>query len=185
MDKYEAVVRSLQERSQQLLPLRYRREMPLQPIPVEALCEYEGEQVTPPSSHQQHGGAAGSVSLVGCARAGRAPGKRTDFASDQEATSPAAGMRRRLCSAPWGSRFCSSGRAVQEGSGGKHSGEQCASHTPFRRGQPGSVTFPCSLQCDGEDVQVCFQSKKLTPPHQHQHIHIPDLSVSLSGAKLG
>ncbi|NXX57512.1 PEPL protein, partial [Scopus umbretta] len=44
LDKYEAVVKSLQERSQHVLPLRYRREMPLQPIPVEALCEYEGEQ---------------------------------------------------------------------------------------------------------------------------------------------
>uniref|UniRef100_A0A8C0FIW1 Periplakin n=1 Tax=Bubo bubo TaxID=30461 RepID=A0A8C0FIW1_BUBBB len=44
LDKYEAVVKSLQERSQQILPLRYRRETPLQPVPVEALCEYEGEQ---------------------------------------------------------------------------------------------------------------------------------------------
>uniref|UniRef100_A0A8C5UF51 Periplakin n=1 Tax=Malurus cyaneus samueli TaxID=2593467 RepID=A0A8C5UF51_9PASS len=44
LDKYEAVVKSLQERSQQVLPLRYRRESPMQPIPVEALCEYEGEQ---------------------------------------------------------------------------------------------------------------------------------------------
>lgn len=48
LDKYEAVVKSLQERSQQVLPLRYRREPPPQPIPVEALCEYEGEQVPPP-----------------------------------------------------------------------------------------------------------------------------------------
>ncbi|KAM6078371.1 periplakin [Theristicus caerulescens] len=44
LEKYEAVVKSLQERSQHVLPLRYRREMPLQPVPVEALCEYEGEQ---------------------------------------------------------------------------------------------------------------------------------------------
>lgn len=48
MDKYEEVVKSLQERSQHILPLRYRRETPLQPVPVEALCEYEGEQVTSP-----------------------------------------------------------------------------------------------------------------------------------------
>ncbi|KAK2533489.1 Ppl [Columba guinea] len=44
LDKYEEVVKSLEERSQHVLPLRYRREMPLQPVPVEALCEYEGEQ---------------------------------------------------------------------------------------------------------------------------------------------
>ncbi|NWT58245.1 PEPL protein, partial [Erythrocercus mccallii] len=44
LDKYEAVVKSLQERSQQVLPLRYRRQPPPQPVPVEALCEYEGEQ---------------------------------------------------------------------------------------------------------------------------------------------
>ncbi|NXI49037.1 PEPL protein, partial [Chloroceryle aenea] len=44
LEKYEVVVKSLQERSQQVLPLRYRREPPLQPVPVEALCEYEGEQ---------------------------------------------------------------------------------------------------------------------------------------------
>uniref|UniRef100_A0A8C0VLV9 Periplakin n=1 Tax=Cyanistes caeruleus TaxID=156563 RepID=A0A8C0VLV9_CYACU len=49
LDKYEAVVKSLQERSQQVLPLRYRRQPPPQPVPVEALCEYEGEQVPPPS----------------------------------------------------------------------------------------------------------------------------------------
>lgn len=47
MDKYEAVVQSLQERSQQVLPLRYRRQSPPGPVPVEALCEYEGEQVQP------------------------------------------------------------------------------------------------------------------------------------------
>lgn len=52
MDKYEAVVKSLQERSQHILPLRYRRETLLQPVPVEALCEYEGEQVTSPSGHK-------------------------------------------------------------------------------------------------------------------------------------
>ncbi|OXB74442.1 UNVERIFIED_CONTAM: hypothetical protein H355_001824 [Colinus virginianus] len=44
LEKYDAVVRSLQERSQHILPLRYRRLPPPQPIPVEALCEYEGEQ---------------------------------------------------------------------------------------------------------------------------------------------
>uniref|UniRef100_A0A8B9VLP5 Periplakin n=1 Tax=Anas zonorhyncha TaxID=75864 RepID=A0A8B9VLP5_9AVES len=44
LDKYDAVVRSLQERSQHVLPLRHRRQPPPQPVPVEALCEYEGEQ---------------------------------------------------------------------------------------------------------------------------------------------
>uniref|UniRef100_A0A8V0ZEA2 Periplakin n=1 Tax=Gallus gallus TaxID=9031 RepID=A0A8V0ZEA2_CHICK len=44
LEKYDAVVQSLQERSQHILPLRYRRLPPPQPIPVEALCEYEGEQ---------------------------------------------------------------------------------------------------------------------------------------------
>uniref|UniRef100_A0A8C9EZU1 Periplakin n=1 Tax=Pavo cristatus TaxID=9049 RepID=A0A8C9EZU1_PAVCR len=44
LEKYDAVVQSLRERSQQILPLRYRRLPPPQPIPVEALCEYESEQ---------------------------------------------------------------------------------------------------------------------------------------------
>ncbi|XP_025027395.1 periplakin [Python bivittatus] len=44
LDKYEDVISSLQKRSQQVLPLKYRREPPLKPIPVEALCDYENEQ---------------------------------------------------------------------------------------------------------------------------------------------
>uniref|UniRef100_A0A2K5C9X0 Periplakin n=1 Tax=Aotus nancymaae TaxID=37293 RepID=A0A2K5C9X0_AOTNA len=44
LDKYEDVVRGLQKRGQQVVPLRYRRETPLKPIPVEALCDFEGEQ---------------------------------------------------------------------------------------------------------------------------------------------
>ncbi|XP_072838472.2 periplakin [Pogona vitticeps] len=44
LDKYDDVVTSLQKRSQQVLPLKYRRETPLKPIPVEALCDYESEQ---------------------------------------------------------------------------------------------------------------------------------------------
>ncbi|XP_053132577.1 periplakin isoform X2 [Hemicordylus capensis] len=43
-DKYDDVVKSLQKRSQQVLPLKFRRETPLKPIPVEALCDYENEQ---------------------------------------------------------------------------------------------------------------------------------------------
>ncbi|NXD30702.1 PEPL protein, partial [Spelaeornis formosus] len=44
LEKFEAVVSALQERSLQVLPLRYRRQPPPQPVPVEALCEFEGEQ---------------------------------------------------------------------------------------------------------------------------------------------
>lgn len=65
MDKYEEVVKSLQERSQHVLPLRYRRETPPQPVPVEALCEYDGEQVTSPSSRERCRGAAGNRLLRG------------------------------------------------------------------------------------------------------------------------
>lgn len=46
MDKYEDVVRGLQRRGQQVVPLKYRRETPLKPIPVEALCDFEGDQVS-------------------------------------------------------------------------------------------------------------------------------------------
>uniref|UniRef100_A0A9L0THM7 Periplakin n=1 Tax=Equus caballus TaxID=9796 RepID=A0A9L0THM7_HORSE len=44
LDKYEHVVRGLQKRGQQVVPLKYRRETPLKPIPVEALCDFEGDQ---------------------------------------------------------------------------------------------------------------------------------------------
>ncbi|XP_014444616.1 periplakin [Tupaia chinensis] len=44
LDKYEDVVRRLQKRGQQVVPLKYRRETPLKPIPVEALCDFEGDQ---------------------------------------------------------------------------------------------------------------------------------------------
>ncbi|KAM5227299.1 periplakin [Ctenodactylus gundi] len=44
LDKYEDVVRGLQKRGQQVAPLKYRRETPLKPIPVEALCDFEGDQ---------------------------------------------------------------------------------------------------------------------------------------------
>lgn len=44
LDKYDDVVKSLQKRSQQVLPLKYRRETPLKPIPVEALCDYENDK---------------------------------------------------------------------------------------------------------------------------------------------
>uniref|UniRef100_A0A8C6XBL6 Periplakin n=1 Tax=Naja naja TaxID=35670 RepID=A0A8C6XBL6_NAJNA len=54
LDKYEDVVSSLQKRSQQVLPLKYRREPPVKPIPVEALCDYENEQVKDSSSLALH-----------------------------------------------------------------------------------------------------------------------------------
>uniref|UniRef100_A0A8C0WDP4 Periplakin n=1 Tax=Castor canadensis TaxID=51338 RepID=A0A8C0WDP4_CASCN len=44
LDKYEDVVRGLQRRGQQVVPLKFRRETPLKPIPVEALCDFEGDQ---------------------------------------------------------------------------------------------------------------------------------------------
>lgn len=47
LDKYQHVVRGLQKRGQQVVPLKYRRETPLKPIPVEALCDFEGDQVSP------------------------------------------------------------------------------------------------------------------------------------------
>lgn len=39
-------MRGLQKRGQQVVPLKYRRETPLKPIPVEALCDFEGDQVS-------------------------------------------------------------------------------------------------------------------------------------------
>lgn len=40
-------MRGLQKRGQQVVPLRYRRETPFKPIPVEALCDFESDQVSP------------------------------------------------------------------------------------------------------------------------------------------
>ncbi|XP_053550484.1 periplakin [Bombina bombina] len=44
LDKYDEVVSSLQKRSQQVLPLKFRRETPLKPTPVEALCDFFSEE---------------------------------------------------------------------------------------------------------------------------------------------
>ncbi|CAI9624123.1 unnamed protein product [Staurois parvus] len=44
LDKYEEVVRSLQNRSHQVMPLKFRRETPLKPVPVEALCDFYAEE---------------------------------------------------------------------------------------------------------------------------------------------
>ncbi|XP_021099974.1 periplakin isoform X1 [Heterocephalus glaber] len=44
LDKYQDVVQGLQKRGQQVVPLKYRRETPLKPVPVEALCDFEDDQ---------------------------------------------------------------------------------------------------------------------------------------------
>ncbi|KAM4698817.1 periplakin [Rhinophrynus dorsalis] len=44
LDKYEEVMRSLQKRSHQVVPLKFRRETPLKPIPVEALCDFYSDE---------------------------------------------------------------------------------------------------------------------------------------------
>ncbi|KAJ8250952.1 hypothetical protein GJAV_G00215220 [Gymnothorax javanicus] len=43
MDHYDSRVKALQKRSQQVLPLRYRREPPNALLPVEALCDYDAD----------------------------------------------------------------------------------------------------------------------------------------------
>lgn len=69
LDKYEDVVRGLQRRGVQVVPLKYRRETPLKPIPVEALCDFEGDQVshylTPGSLDLQHRCLRGSTGRTG------------------------------------------------------------------------------------------------------------------------
>ncbi|MBN3318082.1 PEPL protein, partial [Atractosteus spatula] len=44
LDRFDEKVRALQKRSQQVLPLKYRRETPAKALPVEALCEYEANE---------------------------------------------------------------------------------------------------------------------------------------------
>ncbi|MBN3291834.1 PEPL protein, partial [Polypterus senegalus] len=44
LDQHDEVIKSLQKRSQQVLPLKYRRETPLKPVPVEALCDFDGDK---------------------------------------------------------------------------------------------------------------------------------------------
>lgn len=50
MDYYDDRVKALQKRSQQVLPLKFRRETPQKLLPVEALCDFESEGVRPFSS---------------------------------------------------------------------------------------------------------------------------------------
>eukprot|EP00061_Rhincodon_typus_P011838 g37152.t1 len=44
LDKYDDAVKTLKKRSQQVLPLKYRRANPSKPVPVEALCDFDSEE---------------------------------------------------------------------------------------------------------------------------------------------
>lgn len=45
MDHYDERLKALQKRSLQVLPLKYRRETLQKLLPIEALCEYETNEV--------------------------------------------------------------------------------------------------------------------------------------------
>lgn len=45
MNHFDERVSALQKRSLQVVPLKYRRETPQKLLPVEALCEYDTEDV--------------------------------------------------------------------------------------------------------------------------------------------
>lgn len=45
MDHFDDRVKTLQNRSLQVLPLKYRREAPQKLVPVEALCDFDTEEV--------------------------------------------------------------------------------------------------------------------------------------------
>lgn len=45
MEHIDDRIKALQKRSLQVLPLHYRRETPPKPLPVEALCEYDTDEV--------------------------------------------------------------------------------------------------------------------------------------------
>lgn len=45
MDHIDDRIKALQKRSLQVLPLHYRRETPPKLLPVEALCEYDTDEV--------------------------------------------------------------------------------------------------------------------------------------------
>lgn len=45
MDHFDERVVGLQKRSLQVLPLKYRRETPQKLLPVEALCEFDTDEV--------------------------------------------------------------------------------------------------------------------------------------------
>ncbi|XP_078096913.1 periplakin [Mustelus asterias] len=44
LDKYDDAVKTLRNRSCQVLPLKYRRANPPKPVPVEALCDFDAEE---------------------------------------------------------------------------------------------------------------------------------------------
>lgn len=163
MEKYEAVVKSLQERSQHVLPLRYRRETPPQPVPVEALCEYEGEQVPSPSSSSSPCAmrrCCRELSPPGGTGDGRGTWGRSGSCQRPNGDVSRSGDMAKVVLGPGGKAgLGSSGGAGQEGSGGNSSlcppCGQRAYHTPFGRlRQPGSVTFPRSLRWGGGDAQA-------------------------------
>lgn len=45
MDHFDERVKALQKRSLQVLPLKYRRETPQKLLPIEALCEFDTDEV--------------------------------------------------------------------------------------------------------------------------------------------
>lgn len=45
MDHFDERVKALQKRSLQVLPLKYRREPPQKLLPIEALCEFDTDEV--------------------------------------------------------------------------------------------------------------------------------------------
>lgn len=49
IENFDERVKALQKRSLQVLPLKYRREAPQKLIPVEALCEFDTDDVRTPS----------------------------------------------------------------------------------------------------------------------------------------
>lgn len=161
LDKYEAVVKSLQERSQQVLPLRFRRQPPPQPVPVEALCEYEGEQVP----HPGRGSAAEAPPARGHG-GGSGTGGRSRFSQAGEA-------RQRSPSPLWEEQ-------VLQRRSRRDLGEtqpRCLSHTLGMLRQHSSVTFPRSLSwCPGV---------VLTKGTPHRHRPFPTRIPSSSAAGTG
>ena len=49
MNHFDERVKALQKRSLQILPLKYRRETPQKLLPIEALCEFDTDEVCPVS----------------------------------------------------------------------------------------------------------------------------------------
>lgn len=47
MNHFDERVKALQKRSLQVLPLKFRRETPQKLLPIEALCEFDTDEVCP------------------------------------------------------------------------------------------------------------------------------------------